>query len=401
MTTDEGRDDRFYCHFQILAQKSQFFAERLSKACPALDSRCCVEVQCSEAEVNSHVSALRLLYASELGTWHGVKNTLGILQAADRLGCREMARACMEYLEAVPWDEAEEEEILRWVPGLGTGYSQILSRLQPVDPAMVSNLFVSAVSFTTSPQPAAMDELKQSAQEQLEYMLTEDDDSPVVVADDGLVKARVKESVGGLLAQLDAVLAMNSQSIEARALRSLLSDVSWACQILSKMEMMRDLVCFWAERSVGIAAAIEGLPPGSGKLEAMLKAAEVVLKVLEAIGYGSVILPAVGRLCVVRAWLPFVQRTRPLAELDGGADGGEGAVAVKVDCEMWQSLESAFVSTLLTLPSGDLAGILTSWLRAEQVQYPDLTEAFEVWCYRSKAARRRFGLAGSSSTAPR
>ncbi|CAA6656357.1 unnamed protein product [Spirodela intermedia] len=310
-----------------------------------------------------------------------------------------MAQACMDYLEAVPWDEGEEEEILRSVLGLGAKYSQILSRLQPVDPGMVSNLFISAVSFSTSPQPTAMDEVKHTAQEQLEYMLTEDDDSPIVAADDGLVMARVKESVGDLLAQLDAILAMNSQLIEARALQSLLSDVSWACQILSKMEMMRDLVWYWAERSVSIAAAIEGLPPGSSKLEAMLQAVEIVLKVLEAIGYGNVILPAVGRLCVVRAWLPFVQRMRPLVELGGGAD--EEAVAAKVDCEMWQSLESAFVLTLLTLPSGDLAGILTSWLRAEQVQYPDLTEVFEVWCYRSKAARRRFGLAGSPSRAPR
>ena len=26
--------------------------------------------------------------------------------------------------------------------------------------------------------------------------------------------------------------------------------------------------------------------------------------------------------------------------------------------------------------------------------YPDLTEAFEVWCYRSKVAKRRLGLLG-------
>jgi hypothetical protein len=31
-------------------------------------------------------------------------------------------------------------------------------------------------------------------------------------------------------------------------------------------------------------------------------------------------------------------------------------------------------------------------LENENIRYPDLTEAFEVWCYRSKVARRRLSL---------
>jgi hypothetical protein len=59
---------------------------------------------------------------------------------------------------------------------------------------------------------------------------------------------------------------------------------------------------------------------------------------------------------------------------------------------MWQSLESSFVSIILALPSGDQAELLTQWLENEHIRYPDLTEAFEVWCYRSKVARRRLSL---------
>ena len=65
----------------------------------------------------------------------------------------------------------------------------------------------------------------------------------------------------------------------------------------------------------------------------------------------------------------------------------------KIDGEIWQALESSFVSIILALPSSDQAEILTEWLSKNGV-YPDLTEAFEVWCYRSKVAKRRLGLVG-------
>ncbi|KAI3881324.1 hypothetical protein MKW92_031067 [Papaver armeniacum] len=47
-----------------------------------------------------------------------------------------------------------------------------------------------------------------------------------------------------------------------------------------------------------------------------------------------------------------------------------------------------------SLPSGDQAEILTQWLGTHHIQYPDLAEAFEVWCYRSKVAKRRLTLLG-------
>ena len=62
----------------------------------------------------------------------------------------------------------------------------------------------------------------------------------------------------------------------------------------------------------------------------------------------------------------------------------------KIDGEIWQALESSFVSIILALPSSDQAEILIEWLSKNGV-YPDFTEAFEVWCYRSKVAKRRLG----------
>nr|DAD48363.1 TPA_asm: hypothetical protein HUJ06_018300 [Nelumbo nucifera] len=122
-------------------------------------------------------------------------------------------------------------------------------------------------------------------------------------------------------------------------------------------------------------------------LDDQLKVIEVAAKVLEAIAYGNVILPAAKRLQVVKLWLPFVRGINLIW-------WKTIIPPITVDGELWQSLESAFVSIILALPSGDQAEILSEWLGCEYIQYPDLTEAFEVWCYRSKVAKRRFTLLG-------
>lgn len=402
--TKDGRDEWLYCHSQILIEKSKYFADRLSDnwpTCQILDSRNCVEVYCEESDFDYHVNVLRLLYTVMDGSvddfWHGVKNALGILRVSVELGCQQIVTSSVNYLEAVPWEEAEEEEILKIIPSMGSQAEPILARLQPVSPTAIVGIFLSAFRFATSAPPPTMIDLKTSAQEQLEYMLTEDDDAPLLIADDE-IKSEVRECVKRLLARfnnlLESLLSVPKElSVEAgkmQLLKSYLSDLSWACQILSKLEMMRELIVSWVEASETIVKVVEQSGLKAEIPETKLKIIEVAAKVLEAIGYANVILPSAKRLLMVKVWLPFVRVTKPL--IDSLTTNDEDALAYKLDGEIWQSLESAFVSIILALPSGDQADILTEWLRDEHVRYPDLTEALEVWCYRSKVAKRRLTI---------
>ncbi|KAF6158950.1 hypothetical protein GIB67_042031, partial [Kingdonia uniflora] len=399
LRTEEGRDDWLYCHSHILLEKSTFFAERLSDnwpTCQILDSRNCVEVYCQEPEFNYHVTALRLLYGTNSlppDTLNSVRNALGLLRVSVELGCHQMIRTCVDYLEAVPWEETEEEEILRVIPRLGSQAEQILARLQPVNAITVSRIFLSAFHFATSSPPPSMNDLKSSAQEQLEYMLTEDDDAPLLTTNDE-IKLKVKEYVGNLLNKFyDTLDSFSYREDELRVLlHSLISDLVWASQILAKMETMREFVQSWLEQSDRIVKALECSTPNPEMLETVVKVIEVAAKVLEAMAYGTVILPAAKRLQMVKSWVPFVRITKPLVD-DCFAAKNED-LPFKMDNELWQSLESAFVSLVLALPSGDQEEILTDWLGSEQIRYPDLTEAFEVWCYRSKVAKRRLELLG-------
>ncbi|KAK3227018.1 hypothetical protein Dsin_006880 [Dipteronia sinensis] len=404
LRTLDGRDEWLYCHSHILVEKCKYFADRLSEnwpTCQILDSRNCVEVYCQESDFDHHVNVLRLLYVATDGPvddmWHGVRNALGILRVAVELECLQIVTGCVNYLEAVPWEESEEEEILRIIPRMGSQAEPILARMQPVNPSAIVGIFLSAIRFATSSPPSPLNDLKSSAQEQLEYMITEDDDAPLLTADDE-IKSEVKECVNRLFARfshvLEALLAERTESISVESkmqlFQSHLSDLFWACQMLTKMEIMREFVNTWVDASDKIVQVVEQESPTAVTVEIKSKAIEVAAKVLDAIGYGTVILPTAKRFHLVKVWLPFVRVTKPL--IDSVTTNDEDNLALKIDGELWQSLESTFVSVILALPSGDQAEILTEWLENEHIRYPDLTEAFEVWCYRSKVAKRRLAL---------
>lgn len=154
LRTPEGRDEWIYCHSHILMKNSKYFADRLSETwptCQILDSRNCVEVHCQEHDFDHHITVLRLFYVtitcSVTDICHNVKNALGILQVAVNLGSPEIVATCVDFLEASPWEEAEEEEILKIIPGIGLLAEPVLARLQPVNPAGIVKLFPISHSF--------------------------------------------------------------------------------------------------------------------------------------------------------------------------------------------------------------------------------------------------------------
>jgi hypothetical protein len=270
----------------------------------------------------------------------------------------------------------------------------IISRIKPVDLTATKNVFVSAVRFATSTGescPPFGDELKISAQEQIEYMLGEDEDMPLVMADDE-VKSVVRMGLSRIFStfekQLSSLLVesdLTSETAEDNILQCV-SDLEWMGNLLPKMELMKDFVSNWAEISGNVLGILE-----DKKLESLMwglkvKLIEVSGKALEAVGYGSVILPAPVRVQLLKTWLPYIRKIKPLLDSKGAEDT---SFPHKMDEDLCQSIEGAIVSLVLALPSNDQADILADWMKADQVRYPDLSEAFEVWCYRTKSAKRR------------
>ncbi|XP_062074659.1 BTB/POZ domain-containing protein At3g05675-like [Humulus lupulus] len=389
----EGRPEWFYCHSSILTDRSKYFAHQFS--CPNAGNL--IELQCSKFNYDHHVKLLRLLHLPAhliLDSLSSVTSAIGVLELAVSFQCEEIIQCCIQYLEAVPWEDKEEEHILKSVLKLGPVAMPVLARIQPVDLTATKNVFVSAVRFAMSingPCPPFGEELKTSAQEQVEYMLGEDEDLPLVTADDE-VRSVVIEGLCKLCKSFEDELAsllldpnLVSDTAEAKLLHCL-SDLEWMCNILPKMDLMKDFVSNWTEISSNVLGLVQDQKLDFLMWGLKIKLIEVTAKVLDAVGYGNVILPAPYRVTLLKTWLPYIRKIKPLLDSKGNEEIG---FPYKMDEDLCQSIEGAIVSLILSLPSNDQADIFADWMKADQVRYPDLSEAFEVWCFRTKSAKRR------------
>lgn len=273
--------------------------------------------------------------------------------------------------------------------------------IKPVDLSTTKDIFVSAVRFAVSIEGPCLpfgDELRISAQEQVDYMLGEDGDTTIIIADDevqSLVRMGVYNIIHSFQKDLSSLLLDTGLEFEGAYTRIMkrVSDLEWMCNVLPKMDLIKDFVSNWAAISSKILGIIEDKKLDHVMWGLKVKLIEIACKVLEAVGYGSVILPSPCRVQLLKTWFPYVRKMKPLFDSKAGEETG---FPYKMDEDLCQAIEGAIVSLILTLPSNDQADILADWIKSRELVYPDLSEAFEVWCYRTKSAKRRLmeGLDG-------
>lgn len=185
-------------------------------------------------------------------------------------------------------------------------------------------------------------------------MLEEDDDAPILIADAPL-KRELKTHFLHLFTTFQtSLVTLTTETLQTPSeppVLAIATDLVWASRVLPLLALNPDLVHFWSSASASIAHSLSLLP---SFWETKLRVAEVTASVLKAVGYGSVILSAGERTGLVKVWLPFVREVK--AEVEARGDG-EG------EAEVWAGIEGALVSLVLSLPSGEQAGILADWLR--------------------------------------
>lgn len=126
----EGISVRMSVHRNILLEHSIFFKEKLSTESPVP----CIEVgECEDVEI--YVETVGLMYCKEVKhrlIKQSVPRVLRILKVAEVLGFHACMKACLEYLEAVPWVGEEEENVVSSVRHLQIndfGVSPLLKRV--------------------------------------------------------------------------------------------------------------------------------------------------------------------------------------------------------------------------------------------------------------------------------
>jgi hypothetical protein len=164
------------------------------------------------------------------------------------------------------------------------------------------------------------DDLKTSAQEQIDFMIHEDEDTALVTMDadvKSVVQEGLRKLLSGLRTELDLLSAEFDQSPDQAEQRILcsLADIDWISNFLTKIEMMHDFVSGWSKISDHVLSVIQDKKYSSSLLAVRVKLTDVTGKALDAVGYGSVVLPASSRVHFLKTWLPYIQMTKFL--LDG------------------------------------------------------------------------------------
>lgn len=224
-------------------------------------------------------------------------------------------------------------------------------------------------------------------------MLEEDDDAPLLIPDDDLktdLKKHFLKLFKGFKAELSAHLTDSTKDLKLseKTIFEKVCDLVWASRVLPHVGLNPDFVEFWVEASSEITQTLNTAKLRETSWNTKLLVVEITATVLKAVGYGDVILTTNDRIQLVKVWLPFFRETKPV--LDSLFEGEK--MELEMDLDLSESIENSLVSLVLSLPSDDQAEIFADWLRWNHSWFPDLSEAFEVWCCRSKAAKRRLNI---------
>lgn len=195
-------------------------------------------------------------------------------------------------------------------------------------------------------------------------MLEEDDDAPLLIADDDLKSELKKHFVKlfeGFKAELTTLTTTTEEDSELseKTILEKVSDLVWASRVLPHVGLNPDFVQFWVEASSEVTQALTSDKLREIFWDTKLRVVEITSMVLKAVGYGSVILTATERTQLVKVWLPFIRETKPVLDSLFAVE----KMALEMDVDLCQSIENALVSLVLSLPSGDQAEILADWLR--------------------------------------
>ncbi|KAL0408165.1 UNVERIFIED_CONTAM: BTB/POZ domain-containing protein [Sesamum radiatum] len=137
LSSKDGVSVSISVHRQILVAHSRFFALKLNEKWVKQQRSSgpyIVEIaDCDDIEV--YIETLRLMYCKDLRKKlmkEDVSRILGILKVSAAIGFDGGVLSCLEYLEAAPWAEDEEEKVATLLSELrleGVGAAEVLKRV--------------------------------------------------------------------------------------------------------------------------------------------------------------------------------------------------------------------------------------------------------------------------------
>ncbi|OWM85299.1 BTB/POZ domain-containing protein At1g63850 [Punica granatum] len=374
LSSKDGISVSMSVHRQILVAHSRFFAVKLSdhwiKQQRARVPYIVEIADCEDIEV--YIEALRLMYCEDLRRMlmkEDVSRVLGILKVSAAIGFDAGVLSCLEYLEAAPWAEDEEEKVASLLSKLrfdGVAAGEVLKRV--------------SVEVSNGTEEGGENE---DVLLKLLHVVLEGKDEKARRDMKGLVSKMLRENSSQTDIRKDSLYsacegclhllckhflqAAESDLSEVAQIARQADNLHWILDILIDRNIAEDFLKSWASQSE--------LSTAHPKVPAVhrFEVSGVTARLFVGIGKGQLLASKDARCLLLRTWLvPFYDDFAWMRRASRGLDR--------------HLIEEGLSNTILTLPLAWQQEIMLAWFDRflnSGEDCPNIQRGFEVWWRRA------------------
>lgn len=387
LSSKDGFSVSLSVHRQILVAHSSFFAVKLSDHWSKQQRSLPYIVEIADCDdIDIYVEALRLMYCKDLRKKlmkEDVSKVLGILKVSAAIGFDAGVLSCLEYLEAAPWAEDEEEKVASMLSELrleGAGAGEVLKR----------------VSIEFNSLSGDNNDENEEVLLKLLHVVLEGKDEKARRDMKGLVSKMLRENASqndlkkeSLYSACDSCLHLLRHHFLKAAASSDFQDVGqisrqadnlhWILDILIDRQIAEDFLKAWASQFE--------LSESHSKVPAIhrYEISRVSARLFVGIGKGQLLASKDSRCLLLQTWLvPFYDDFGWMRRASKGLDR--------------HLIEEGLSNTILTLPLAWQQEILMAWFDRflnSGEDCPNIQRGFEIWW------RRAFWRRNNESERPR
>lgn len=279
--------------------------------------------------------------------------------------------SCLEYLEAVPWSEDEEAEVISQIDRLQLHDSgtEVLLRVlsDPSTSARVDDIFVNLLSGVLQ---AKDDKARREMKSLISRLVKEaSNDNRLDVSKDTLYQLchRCLSSLFLCLSEATSMGEKQDRGVLMSEITREADNIQWIVDILIGKKMGDDFVKIWADQKE--LAMLHSKIPVIYRHEISRITAQLCI----AIGRGHILVPKETRFSLLSTWL------EALYEDFGWMRRASRAVDRKL-------VEDGLSQTILTLPLHQQQAVLLNWFDRflnKGDDCPNIQKAFEIWWRRA------------------
>ncbi|PPS12236.1 hypothetical protein GOBAR_AA08406 [Gossypium barbadense] len=374
LSSKDGISVLMNVHRQILVAHSRFFAVKLSDRSQETNGPTgpySVEIaDCDDVEV--YIEVLRLMYCKDLRKMlmrEDVSKVLGILKVSAAIGFDAGVLSCLEYLEAAPWTEDEEEKVASLLAELrleNVGAGEVLKRVSievnnGIDGGDNEEVLLKLLHVVLQGKDEkARREMKELVLKMLRENPSQND----------LRKESLYSACDGCLELLQRhfLRAASSDLQDVNQIARQADNLHWILDILIDRQIAEDFLKSWASQSE--LSATHSKVPAIHRFEV----SRVTARLFVGIGKGQLLVSKEARFLLLQTWLvPFYNDFGwMMRRASKGLDR--------------HLIEDGLSNTILTLPLAWQQDILLAWFDRflnSGEDCPNIQRGFEVWWRRA------------------